>query len=157
MRQASHTLVSNKGVVRTTEDAREKLRSALSILDDLAPTNPCLHGSPVEEQDVRLLLKARRNRAKFFPGDLFADPAWDMLLELYAAELGQHRLSVSNLCDGAGVPPTTALRWITTLEKHGMLTRSNDPYDGRRVFVRLSSKGVEAIAAYFAANPHSHG
>lgn len=102
---------------------------------------------------MRSLLKARRDRTKFFPENLFADPAWDMLLELYAAQLCQHRLSVSSLCAGSGVPPTTALRWITTVEKNGLLTRSSDPLDGRRVFVQLSEKGADAMSSYFASNP----
>ncbi|QIK78860.1 hypothetical protein G7077_08090 [Sphingomonas piscis] len=75
-----------------------------------------------------------------------------MLLELYSAHLGQRRLSVSSLCGGSGVPPTTALRWITTLEKQRLIARRNDPMDGRRVFVELSFSGVEAMDAYFQAN-----
>lgn len=104
---------------------------------------------PVTEQQLRLILKARRNRAQFFDGDLFADPAWDMLLELYAAKLGQRRMSVSSLCVGAAVPATTALRWLQTLEKKGLVVRTADPYDGRRVFVSLSETAVEGMAAYF--------
>ncbi len=33
---------------------------------------------------VRRMLRQRRMREQYFPADLFADPAWDMLLDLYA-------------------------------------------------------------------------
>ena len=39
-----------------------------------------------------------------------------------------------------------------TLEKNGLLTRSDDPLDGRQVFVRLSTEATSALRAYFASN-----
>ena len=99
--------------------------------------------------DVRIAINARRARDAFLPAHLFADPAWDMLLELYAAELDQVRMSTSNLCDASAVPATTALRWISTLENEGLIERQSDPLDARRIFVRLSSHGVGSMEAYF--------
>ena len=101
------------------------------------------------QEEVQRVLSARRARAKFFDADLFADPAWDILLEMYAAERGQRRISVSSLCVGSNVPSTTALRWIRMLEERGLLNRVGDPLDARRVFVSLSDKGSVAMAAYF--------
>jgi DNA-binding MarR family transcriptional regulator len=64
-----------------------------------------------------------------------------MLLELYAAHLGQFEQSVSSLCLGSGVPASTALRWMGEIEKRGLLERRADPMDGRRVLVRMSEAG----------------
>src|SRR3546814_2986047 len=47
---------------------------------------------------VRRMLRQRRMREQYFPADLFADPAWDMLLDLYAARLERQPVSVSSLC-----------------------------------------------------------
>ena len=146
------SLFSERSVIRTADEAREKLRSALSILDDLTPSNHSYGQGAVTEQEIRSILKARRNRTEFFPADLFADPAWDMLLELYAAKLGQRRLSVSRLCTCAGVPQTTALRWLATLEQKGLAMRSPDPFDGRRFFIELSGQGTAAMDAYFSSS-----
>ena len=99
--------------------------------------------------DVRSVIKARRAREAFLPAHLFADPAWDMLLELYAAELDQVRMATSNLCEASAVPATTALRWISTLEKESLIERQSDPLDARRIFVRLSSNGLRSMEAYF--------
>lgn len=99
------------------------------------------------------LIKARRARARFFDSTLFADPAWDILLELYAAHLAHRRLSVSAVCDGAAVPATTALRWIKTLESHGHVERRDDPMDGRRVFLELSESAVSRMEELFQTLP----
>jgi DNA-binding MarR family transcriptional regulator len=98
---------------------------------------------------IRSVLKARRQRANFFRADLFADPAWDMLLELYATLLCDRRICVSDLCEASDVPPTTALRWISKLETEGLLIRRGDPFDGRRVWVELSGGGLRAMDAYW--------
>jgi DNA-binding MarR family transcriptional regulator len=102
---------------------------------------------------VRQGLHARAQRGRFFSARLFSDPAWDMLLELYAASLAQRRLSVSRLSERARVPLTTALRWISALEKEGAIERQADPLDGRRVFIMLSEEGRSAMSAYFDELP----
>ena len=106
-------------------------------------------GTPTAAK-VRELIKLRRLRDQHFPPDLFADPAWDILLDLYAANLEGKSVSVSSLCIAAAVPPTTALRWITTMTEHGALVRKQDPQDARRVFIGLSPDSEERLAAYFA-------
>jgi DNA-binding MarR family transcriptional regulator len=88
-----------------------------------------------------------------FAPELFADPAWDMLLELYALHLEQKRVSVSSLCIAAYVPPTTALRWVAKLEEEGLATRMEDPRDGRRTWIELSAVGIERMERYFEMLP----
>ena len=99
---------------------------------------------------LRLMIKARRARETMLGDKLFADPAWDMLLEAYWAELMQRRLSVSGLCRGAAVPPTTALRWIQKLEQEEWLVRRDDPVDARRSWIELTPQGSARLALYFS-------
>lgn len=96
-------------------------------------------------QNVNRLIKFRAARSRYFPSDLFADPAWDILLDLYVAQLRQVRTPISAVCVGSQVPATTALRWIKVLEGKGMVTRVADPFDGRRVFLSLSRDTFEAM------------
>lgn len=136
------------------DDIRERLTSALRIVDQVASVPASrLPDQPVTEKDIRVMLKLRRNRDQFFDGELFADPAWDILLELYAARLGQQRVSVGSLCLGAAVPGTTALRWISMLEGKGLIERRADPMDGRRFYLSLSGTGLDAMAGYFRTVP----
>lgn len=100
-------------------------------------------------QAIRALIRLRRLRGDFFPPDLFADPAWDMLLDLMAARLEREQVAVSSLCIAAAVPPTTALRWIRTMTEQGIFERRHDPGDGRRIFIDLSDAAAQAMTAYF--------
>src|SRR4051812_23053389 len=77
-------------------DARDKLYHLLKSLDELVDPAEQSGASHTAER-VRTILRARRLRDRFFEAQLFADPAWDILLELYAAELGRYRTSVSSL------------------------------------------------------------
>jgi DNA-binding MarR family transcriptional regulator len=99
---------------------------------------------------VRRIIRQRQLRARFFDGALFADPAWDMLLDLAAARGEHKRVSVTSLCIASGVPPTTALRWIGQLTSAGLLDRVEDQADRRRAFLALSDRAAEAMARYFA-------
>lgn len=103
----------------------------------------------VSVETVRKVIQARQLRFQFFDDKLFADPAWDMLLDLFEAELAQLPVSVSSLCIAAAVPATTALRWITSMTDAGLFQRRADPDDRRRVFVELSPKASEAMRRYF--------
>jgi hypothetical protein len=99
---------------------------------------------------VRALIARRQGRAKFFEGELFADPAWDMLLDLTAADGERQRVSVTSLRIAAMVPATTALRWIKQLVEWRVSERRADPTDKRRAFIALSDQSTEAMARYFA-------
>ena len=104
----------------------------------------------VSVETVRKIIRARRLRARFFPDHLFADPAWDMLLDLLQAELSHLRVPVSSLCIAASVPATTALRWLKTMVTEGLFVRRADPHDGRRVFVELAPDASLAMRRYLA-------
>lgn len=158
-------------LARTIEALTRRERSASALPYDTAPRLGDRAGSyvgmpalpPIGGADqsgdlplvsavqVRDLLRARRLRADFLPGDLFADPAWDMLLDLLAARLEHARVSVSSLCIAAAVPPTTALRWIRTLTDKGLVERQADPLDGRRVFIALADETAASLLRWFGA------
>jgi hypothetical protein len=99
---------------------------------------------------LRAIIRARRLRDQYFSGELFADPAWDMLLDLLLARLERRTVAVSSLCIAAAVPPTTALRWIKRLTEEGIFIRTADQRDGRRVFIDLSDEAAAGLASYIA-------
>jgi hypothetical protein len=93
----------------------------------------------------------RRRREKLFPGDLFGEPAWDILLDLFVNAKNGKRVSVSSACIGAAVPTTTALRWVAVLEAQGHIVREDDPRDARRAFLHLSAEAYARMLDYFSA------
>jgi hypothetical protein len=104
----------------------------------------------VSAETVRGIIRARRLRARYFPEELFADPAWDMLLDLLQAEIAHLRVPVSSLCIAAAVPATTALRWLKAMVGQGIFVRRADPHDGRRVFVELAPEASQSLRRFFA-------
>ena len=135
--------------VNRIASALARLSDTPTSLDTAKPVQPGT-GPAVSADSVRSIIRARRLRDRFMPGDLFADPAWDILLDLLQAEIVQHRVPVSSLCIAAAVPATTALRWIRTMTDREMLLRREDPRDARRVFIELAPNTSVALRHYFA-------
>jgi hypothetical protein len=132
-------------------DLPKQLRCELNSIPSTTQA-PCLADSAADPSaaEVRQIINHRRLRSVYFDPTLFADPAWDMLLELYAAHLEYCNTSVTTLSEASCVPATTALRWISTLETAGLIARKRDPRDGRRIFVSLTPEGLNSMQSYFA-------
>ena len=95
------------------------------------------------------IYKSRRLRQKYFPEDIFADPAWDILLLLYSLEHSERRISLSAVCASAGVPESTGHRWIERLIESRMVYREKHPNDGRVYWLRLTEQTLERLDACF--------
>jgi len=113
-------------------------------------------GRPSPRSERRYLALARqayalrRKRADLFGNpELFGEPAWDILLDLYIAHGEAKPVSVSSACIGSAAPATTGLRWLGVLADEGLVVRENDPEDHRRVLVRLTRKGITAMERFF--------
>ncbi len=89
--------------------------------------------------------RIREERDRIFGADLFFDPAWNILLDLYISERRGAMVSVSSMCIASKVPSTTALRWLTMIEKRGLIGRRPDDYDRRRSFLFLTDAGRRKI------------
>ncbi len=106
---------------------------------------------PAASSRLSKLIRARRARDRYLGPMLFADPAWDILLEAYAAHLAGRPVSVTALCDAAAVPTTTGLRWLRKLEEDELLVREPDARDKRRSWMKLSAAAADAMKRYFEA------
>lgn len=108
-------------------------------------------GLPDLLEQVRGMVKARRRRADFLDSDLFADPVWDILLDLTSARLEGSPVTVMSACAAAQVPTTTALRYLRQMEKMGLVKRTTDVADKRRVHVQITDKTFETMVDYLRA------
>jgi CheY-like chemotaxis protein len=117
-----------------------------------AESRPELPWSPEDVAKVRAGVHRLRAigeaRAKHLPRDLFADPCWDMLLDLYHCTLTSSEATVTSLGAASGVPLTTALRRMDDLQALGLITRARDGHDKRRIVVSLSGVGLKAIELF---------
>lgn len=94
--------------------------------------------------------KSRRLREKFFDLDLFAEPAWDILLDLFIQTSRGRKISVTSACIASNVAPTTALRWLNFLEEKGLLELEIDKADRRRRIVSMTEAGKKKMLQYLS-------
>lgn len=94
---------------------------------------------------ARRLLQESFARERILPLDLFSDPAWHIVLDLFASEVEGKRISVSSACIISGAPSTTALRHLKWLSERGVVLRTKDRNDARRWYVRLGSEYAERV------------
>lgn len=90
-------------------------------------------------------IRARNKRDQAFGEDLFFDPAWSILLELYVHHRQRTAMSITSLCVASKIPPSTGLRWIALLEKRGLVTRQSDPFDRRKSYAILTEDAIERV------------
>ncbi len=87
----------------------------------------------------------RETRRQVLPNELLGEPAWDMMLDLFInGEVGKP-VSVTSACLASRVPATTGLRWLSVLERKGLVERRPDPSDNRRYWAALTPMGLQKM------------
>lgn len=120
---------------------------------NLGPGSPALARGATEfaADDERLvelargILASRRKLAERFDPALFANPGLDIMLFLFAAGVHGATVTTNACCAAAGVPRTTALRWIKLLQDRGMVQGSDDATDRRVTMLALTVQGRDTL------------
>jgi len=151
MEQISNTPLTDGLTSQVGIAPSDQTRQILSeLIVNLSAIQSLITGQPIFRRSfASKTYSVRRIRSRFFPEDLFADPAWDILLLLYGVEQSRERLSVSAVAASIGTPQTTALRWIEKLEREGMLIRQKHPTDRRVSLLSLSEECVKRMDRFF--------
>lgn len=156
--QLCENTTSSKPVMLTERDVEiaRRLLSKLAGLEGASGSallEELFESVEVREERLRerarriLALRAKRN--KRFSIAMFNEPAWEMLLMLYASE-GGARSSLSRLALLSGASKATSLRWIDYLEHQKLIARQAHPTDRRAAFVNLTQNGKEALEDYLS-------
>lgn len=102
------------------------------------------------QRSAEKMYKERLARLAIFrDDDIFGEPAWDILLDLFASERVNKRISITSACLASNTPSTTALRWLTVLQRKNLIERIEDDQDARRCYVVLTTKGRNLLIDYF--------
>lgn len=139
-----------------SEEIREDIRQLTKRLADLEALSSGQSASRRKHglSDDQLatiatsLYRLRQLRKKYFEASLLADPAWDMLLDLFIAAVRGARVATTSLCLAANVPQATGLRWIASLQQHGLVRRRNAVDDARLKLVELTPTGFRLMRGY---------
>ena len=128
-------------VLHDVSFARRRVQSfALSARDRTLEERELVEGA-------RKLLRARINLMRVTPRNLLGDSAYDMMLVMFINDEEGGILYVKQLIVASGDSPASAMRRIDRLEDVGLVLRIQDSLDHRRVIVRLSEFGRDAMLA----------
>ena len=116
--------------------------NALRLLRALLAKNGRCAG--ITEDHVLSVQASRRGREAVFGRDLFADPAWDILLELYAARLGDRRLTRCDLATLVDLQLSSLERWLRALAERGLVIATGRG-PGETDVIELSESAATAM------------
>lgn len=102
------------------------------------------------------IYQARLERRQFFEYPIFNDAGWDTLLAVYVFDAAGRTLSASQLCCAVDASATSSLRMQRRLVDVGLLQRLNDPLDGRRVLIELTTEGRQRLENYLSHTLDEH-
>lgn len=139
--------------VKSAKLVREHNRQTTALAEEAKAPRPSVAGlssdGTIRRDALTTLRKIRKVRSRYFPEELFSDPCWEMLLDLYDAKLSGEEVTVTGLGVTSGVPLSTAIRRMQELQKHGLIERIDDRNDKRRQLVTLTPSGLRAIDDFF--------
>ena len=120
-----------------------------ALVTDEAAAPASKNDPPVINADAvyRILIGLRSLGDEILPSGYFHDPAWDVILDLIAAEKRGRPLSLTSVgAVGRGAASQSTLqRRVLQLADQGILDIDLDPRDRRRRLVRLSRKGHNMV------------
>jgi DNA-binding MarR family transcriptional regulator len=100
--------------------------------------------------EVQAAIGDRARRREYICSEVLTEPAWDILLQLYAYNLVGEIPPLNELTDRINVPSTTSIRWIKMLEAEGLVVREADPGNPAAVRAHLTTSGLSAMTGYFS-------
>lgn len=117
---------------------RDRKRRSISNISDF----PSGNATSIDYANLaKRIYDARRERERVFNEDMFADPAWDLLLDLFVKSARSEQVSISSACQGANVPEATALRYLKALTEKKYVERSSHPNDKRSTTLKMTPLG----------------
>lgn len=123
--------------------------SSLEVFRQSAQNTKCRH-EDMTSGFAEAIYRDRQRRFKYLPSVPFAEPAWDLLLDLYFRTCRKERVSISDACVASGVPAATALRWIDVLVACDLVVREADAADRRRIWLKPTDKCMSQLKGYFS-------
>lgn len=98
---------------------------------------------------ARMTRSARARHSDAFPKGVFRDRAWDIMIELFIAQGEGRALCMKDAMVIAEDSPAGSVRRVDSLENAGLVKRTVDPKDHRRVLLCLSEAGTKAMIGFF--------
>jgi hypothetical protein len=89
------------------------------------------------------VLAFRRQRCEILPREIFSEPAWDLLLDLFVADAAGRRVTARHVSERSDVSNAVMSRWVKYLAQAGLIIGDGEgDLDDE---LTLSGKAFEAI------------
>lgn len=89
---------------------------------------------------AKSIFRVRRARERLLGKAVIGEPVFDLLLSLYVRS-GQTGTSLTSVARPAGIPYSSAIRWISYLNDKGLVDRTESRTDRRATCIRLTAYG----------------
>lgn len=94
------------------------------------------------------ILTDRDRRTTHFPGELFSEPAWDMLLCLFIADARNICLSEADVYAASREPHSTAMRWINFMTSLGIIEHTQASQNEQPRYIKITASGATQMRNY---------
>lgn len=132
-----------------------RARAALRVLQGLLTNEHSYSASKIWSETfigcVEVTISHMEVRKNVLGSALAPEAAWEIMLALYASWYHNKRMSTTDVGYAAGMPPTTALRWLNVLADKEIICRESDIYDSRCTLIKLSKSGREMVESVIKA------
>lgn len=99
---------------------------------------------------ARSELKARQRQKEIFSeGEVFGEPAFEILLDVYIACAEDRPVTATQVCANAGVSATIGARHMAILERQGLISRHRCTSDFRCTYVRPTRLGTAKVNEFY--------
>jgi DNA-binding MarR family transcriptional regulator len=113
-----------------------------------AASRPELEYSPTSPvATAHRLIRFAVERADQLGGDLFANPAWSILLNVFIATELDRRATIESVAVAANLTESSAARWLNVLVQRGLL-EIVESADGDRPLVRTTESGRRRLGGF---------
>lgn len=148
-----HIVVTAAGAHYLSDHAETDARPArASFILHNSPGKASAKAASVENARATIRRRLLRRQLLDAP-DLFGEPAWDMILDLFVHGGEGRPIAMSSVCVSAGIPFSSAMRLVQKLCDAGILRRVPDIFDGRRINLSIAPDVGHRLRAYFAEGP----
>ena len=96
------------------------------------------------------LLEQEKQRQELIGGMLFSNPAWIIVLDLFASYIENRPVTVGDAVLVGGIPRSTGSRLIRALEAQDIIYIKCDQSDRRRSIIQLTPTAIEKVQQLIA-------
>ncbi|MGU3389188.1 hypothetical protein [Sphingomonas sp. M1A8_2b] len=85
-----------------------------------------MKGNDQAAQLAASILRFRRFREKVLTPDIFGEPAWELLLEVFVADAAGEPITARMVAERRGTSPAVLSRWLRHLTVQGLIVGDGD-------------------------------